>query len=308
MKDKTLKYTSTILLLLIMTTTLLAQSETAAKVYQPGVGEWVLNNLIVLIGGAAIFGAIWAIVYLNNTVIEVQKIKLLKEHGIEVMKEVKLIEQDPWWKRMYDKSWSLVPVEKEKDILLNHDYDGIKELDNVLPPWWVAMFWGCVVIGFAYLGYYHVWDYGMTQTEEYVAEMEYAQKQVDAFLARQADNVDENNVAIITDENKLALGEATFLANCAACHGQKGEGGIGPNMTDNYWIHGGHVNDIFKTIKYGVPAKGMIAWKSQLRPSDIQNLSSYILTLKGTNPPNSKEPQGELYQDEPTEAITSDGD
>ena len=181
---------------------------------------------------------------------------------------------------------------------MHHDYDGIRELDNVLPPWWVAMFWICVIYGFGYIGYYHVWDIGQTQLEEYETNVAYAEQQVAAFLARQGDQVDENNVAIIADEDKLSLGEAVYLGNCAACHGQKGEGGIGPNMTDKYWIHGGSVVDIFKTIKYGVPAKGMIAWKSQLRPSDIQNVASYILTMQGTNPPNGKEPQGEIFEGE----------
>ena len=296
MKNKLLRYSTIILLLLINTVNLIAQ-DAKVKISEPDAFDWVLNNIILLVGAITAIGAVAAVFYLNNQIIEVQKIKLLKAHGLEVLEEVKLLDKEPWWKRMYDKSWSLVPVEKEKDILLDHDYDGIRELDNVLPPWWVALFYGCIVFGFAYLGYYHVWDIGLSSREEYAADMEYAEQQVAQFLSRQVDQVDESNVAIITDESKLNLAEATYLANCAACHGQKGEGGIGPNMTDKYWIHGGHVNDIFKTIKYGVPAKGMIAWKAQLRPADMQNLASYILTLQGTNPPNGKEPQGELYEE-----------
>ncbi len=295
MKNKGLKYSSLLLLLLASGTALMAQ-ESAKKISTPDAFDWVFHNIILLVGAAAIFGAVWAVIYLNSKILEIQKIKLLKEHGIEVMEEVKLLDKEPWWKRMYDKSWNLVPLEKEKDILLDHNYDGIQELDNVLPPWWVAMFYGCIIYGFAYLGYYHVWDIGLGSRAEYAVEMEYAEAQVAQFLSRQADQVDESNVEIITDESKLNLAEATYLANCAACHGQKGEGGIGPNMTDKYWINGGNVNDIFKTIKYGVPAKGMIAWKSQLRPSDMQNLASYILNMQGTNPPNGKEPQGELYE------------
>ncbi len=297
MKNKQLKYFSLVLLLFVGNLPLFAQ-EVSTKVSQPGVGEWVLENIILLLGAASVFGAVWAIFYLNNVIVEVQKIKLLKEHGLEVLEEVKLIDQTPWWEKLYDKSWNLVPIEKEKDILLNHDYDGIRELDNVLPPWWVALFWICVIYGFGYLGYYHVWDYGQTQREEYATEVAYAEQQVAAFLSRQVDQVDENNVAMVTDESKLNLGEAVYLGNCATCHGQLGEGGIGPNFTDKYWIHGGAVADLFKTIKYGVPAKGMIAWKSQLRPSDIQNVASYILTFQGTNPPNGKEPQGELFEEQ----------
>lgn len=300
MKNKFIKQASLLFVFLMISTALVAQ-EVAPKVVEKGVLDWVLNNVFLLIGAATILGGFWAVLYVNNTILEVQKIKLLKEHGIEVMEEVKLLDKTPWWKQIYDKTWNLVPIEKEKDILLDHNYDGIRELDNVLPPWWVAMFWVCVFYGFGYLGYYHIWDYGQGSREAYAAEMEYAEAQVAQFLSRQADQVDENNVAVVEDEGKLTLGEAVYMANCAACHGQKGEGGIGPNMTDKYWIHGGDITTIFKTIKYGVPAKGMIAWKSQLRPSDIQNVSSYILTLQGTNPPNGKEPQGELY--EPTEEI-----
>jgi cytochrome c oxidase cbb3-type subunit 3 len=298
MNNKQLKYCSLLLVLILGSIPLIAQ-EAASDAIQSkgGIEEWVLNNLVLLMGAVTALGALWSVIYLNSKILEVQKIQLLKEHGMEAMQEVKLLDKDPWWKRWYDKSWDLVPMEKEKDILLDHNYDGIKELDNVLPPWWVAMFWGCVFYGFAYLGYYHVLDYGQTQAEEYESEVKYAEAQVKAFLAKQADQVDENNVTVITDDNKLSLGEASYMTNCAVCHGQAGEGGIGPNLTDKYWLHGGHINDIFKTIKYGVPAKGMVAWKAQLRDGDIQNLSSYILTLKGTNPANAKDPQGEIYEE-----------
>jgi cytochrome c oxidase cbb3-type subunit III len=104
--------------------------------------------------------------------------------------------------------------------------------------------------------------------------------------------VNENTVAALTDQQNLGVGKVIFLEKCAVCHGQKGEGGVGPNMTDDYWLHGGAIKNIFTTIKYGVPDKGMISWKEQLRPSEIQAVASYLLTLKGTNPPNPKAPQG----------------
>jgi cytochrome c oxidase cbb3-type subunit 3 len=131
--------------------------------------------------------------------------------------------------------------------------------------------------------------------------MEEAEEAIQAYLAKQADTVDETNVEMLADENEIALGESLYKANCAACHGQLGEGGVGPNLTDDYWIHGGSIKDVFKTIKYGVPEKGMISWKSQLRPTDMHKVSSFIMTLKGTNPPNAKEPQGEIYNEEPAE-------
>lgn len=284
------------LLILLMGSGSLFAQEAVAESAGSGILDWAFQNIVFIMGFLVAVGAVMSILYLNNKLLEIQKIRLLEEHGLEVLEEVKLLDKEPWWKRMYDKSWNLVPMEKEKDILFDHEYDGIRELDNVLPPWWVALFWGCIIYGFGYLAYYHVFDYGESQAEEYETEMEYATAQVEAYLAKQADFVDENNVEVVTDENRLALGETLYMGNCAACHGIAGEGGIGPNMTDKYWIQGGSISDIFKTIKYGVPEKGMIAWKSQLRPSDIQNLASYILTLQGTDPPNAKEPQGELYE------------
>lgn len=296
MKNIILKYTALILLAFGSNLEVIAQAKSTAKVIESDAFDWIFHNIVLLIGAAVMMGVFWTIIDLSNKILQSQKNKYLKEQGIIVPVALNVVTKDSWWKQLHKRSWKLVPIEKEKDILLDHDYDGIRELDNVLPPWWVALFWVGVINGFAYLGYYHVWDLGPSSSEEYVAEMQYANAQVKQFLSRKVEQVDENNVAIVEDETKLNFGGALFIANCAACHGQNGEGGIGPNMTDKYWIHGGHINDIYKTIKYGVPAKGMIAWKSQLRSVDIQNLASYILTLQGTNPANSKEAQGELYE------------
>jgi cytochrome c oxidase cbb3-type subunit 3 len=123
-----------------------------------------------------------------------------------------------------------------------------------------------------------------------------AEEEVAEYLATRADLVDEKSVVTLTDEAALDKGKTIFISYCAACHGTQGEGGVGPNMTDNYWIHGGDIKDLFRVVKYGVPEKGMISWKSQLSPVQMQQVSSYILTLVGTNPPNQKEPQGELYE------------
>ena len=113
------------------------------------------------------------------------------------------------------------------------------------------------------------------------------------------------------DEAALAAGETIFLSKCASCHGQLGEGGVGPNLTDRYWVHGGSISDIFATIKYGVPEKGMISWQSQLRPKNMQQVASFIKTLEGTDPPNQKDKEGTLYQPEEDEdadnAETSEG-
>jgi cytochrome c oxidase cbb3-type subunit 3 len=189
-----------------------------------------------------------------------------------------------------------VPIEQEESVLLDHNYDGIKELNNNLPPWWVWMFYATIIFSVIYLVRFHVTGTAPHMAEEYAQQMKEAELQKEAFLAKAANLVDENSVTEITDVALLGEGKTKFVELCAACHGQNGEGGVGPNLTDEYWLHGGGVSNVFKTIKYGVPAKGMIAWESQLSPSQIQQISSYILSLKGTNPANGKAPQGEIWQ------------
>lgn len=195
-----------------------------------------------------------------------------------------------------------VPIEQEKDILMDHEYDGIMELDNKLPPWWLYMFYFTIVFGVFYVGYYHFSD-GLSQEEEYLAEMAVAEAQKAEFLASAANNVDESNAEVLTDATALANGKEKFETLCVACHAATGGStqnppGVGPNLTDEYWLHGGGVKNIFKTIKYGVPAKGMISWEAQLSPRQIQEVASYIISLEGSNPPNAKDPQGEIWSDE----------
>jgi cytochrome c oxidase cbb3-type subunit 3 len=203
---------------------------------------------------------------------------------------------DDFWTRLRKKYWEdAVPIEKEADIMLQHAHDGIYELDNRLPPWWVNMFILTIIWAVGYMYYYHFGGNGPSQKEEYQQEMETAKKQIAVALAGKANAVDESNVTAVTESGALGEGELIFKNTCAACHGQSGEGGVGPNFTDEYWIHGGGVKNIFKTIKYGVPEKGMISWQSQLKPSDIQKVASYILTLQKTKPANPKAPQGTLW-------------
>ena len=190
-----------------------------------------------------------------------------------------------------------VPLEKEADMLLDHDYDGIKELDNALPPWWKYGFYITIFIAVIYLLKYEMWHTGPNPTEEYTSEMTTAKEEVDAYLASMKNNVDEKTVTM-SDAAGIAAGQVTFAKTCVACHGAKGEGGVGPNLTDDYWLHGGSVADLFKTIKYGYPDKGMQSWQSTYSPIQMQELASYIKTLKGTNPPNAKAPQGDLIKDE----------
>jgi len=207
------------------------------------------------------------------------------------------VEED-FFTRLRKKYWeNPIPQEREGDITLDHNYDGIRELDNHLPPWWVNMFILTVIWAVGYMWFYHWGGNGLNQADEYKTEVEAAKKEIAIALAGKANAVDESNVTALTDASALADGELIFKNVCAACHGTKGEGMVGPNFTDEYWIHGGGIQNVFKIVKYGVPEKGMIAWASQLKPVDMQKVSSYILTLQGTNPPNPKAPQGEIWKE-----------
>lgn len=188
------------------------------------------------------------------------------------------------------------PIEQEADIMLDHDYDGIKELDNALPPWWKYGFYITIVVAVFYILKFEVWKTGQDQIQEYTTEMAEAKLQTEAYLAEMKENVDEKSV-VMSDAAGINAGKELFAKTCVACHMSNGEGGVGPNLTDDYWIHGGSINDVFKTIKYGYPDKGMQAWSSTYSPVQIQQLSSYIKSLKGTNPPNAKAPQGDLYSE-----------
>ena len=185
-----------------------------------------------------------------------------------------------------------VPIEREHEIMTDHNYDGIRELDNNLPTWWLYMFYATIVFAVVYFFYYQTSGYGDTQIQEYEKSIIVANEE----MKLHASKVDENSATQLTDAAAIAEGKIVFMDNCAACHGKLGEGGVGPNFTDEYWLHGGDVKSIFKTIKFGVPEKGMIPWQSQISPPQIQQVASYILTLKGTNPPNAKAPQGELVK------------
>jgi cytochrome c oxidase cbb3-type subunit 3 len=205
-----------------------------------------------------------------------------------------------WWNNL-DKNWMTraVPLEKEADVLLDHDYDGIKELDNALPPWWKYGFYITIFIGFIYLYHFHVSGNGKNPEQEYAVEMLEGAKQEEEYKAKTKDLVDENNITL-SDAAGIAAGKELFTQSCIACHAADGGGGIGPNLTDNYWIHGGNMNDIYKTIKIGYPEKGMQSWQSLFSPVQMKNIASFVHSLKGTKAANPKDPQGELMQENAT--------
>ena len=211
--------------------------------------------------------------------------------GEEVKRETKF---SLGFKKIKDYVVGLKPIEKEKDIMFDHAYDEIRELDNKIPPWFNYLFYGSVVFGIFYMINYHVLSSGDVQATEYVEEVKFAEMQK-VELIKSGALLDENTLTALTEPAALNSGKEIFVKNCAVCHTEKGGGLVGPNLTDDYWIHGGGIKNIFAVVKEGVPAKGMISWKAQLNPRQIQEVSSFVLTLRGTNPPNPKAPEGVLY-------------
>ncbi len=257
--------------------------------------ELTANDLLLLTLLGIISIIIIMILVLGWSIIQVMNKMLMKEQ-LKKGKQPESIYQSIM------KGWTnAVPVEQEEAILLNHDYDGIQELDNHLPPWWKWMFYASIVFGVGYFLNYHVLGYAPLMEEELAIEMEQAAISVAAYKETMANSIDESNVEALTDENEIAEGKKVFDTHCASCHGTKGEGGIGPNLTDAYWLHGGGIQAVFTSVKYGIPEKGMQAWEKDLRPDDMQRVASYILTLEGTNPPGAKDAQGEIYQPEESE-------
>ncbi|MCC5918523.1 MAG: c-type cytochrome [Cryomorphaceae bacterium] len=206
--------------------------------------------------------------------------------------EAEVEEEESFFSRWYDKLAGLKPMEKEQDILLDHEYDGIRELDNSLPPWWLYGFYITIIFAVFYMFYYHIGS-GKSSVEEYKTEMAEAEKAREAYMAKMDNLVDETNVTLVEDAGRLANGEKIYLQNCAQCHAKDGGGGIGPNLTDDYWIHGNSIEDVFKIIKYGVISKGMQSWKDQINPKNMQDVASYVLSLQGTTPVKPKDPEGE---------------
>ncbi|MFZ1685405.1 MAG: cbb3-type cytochrome c oxidase N-terminal domain-containing protein [Candidatus Zixiibacteriota bacterium] len=215
--------------------------------------------------------------------------------------------------------------------LLDHNYDGIQELDNDLPRWWIWLFYITIVWAVLYMGFYHVFNIGYLSADEYRRELDPNYERIqsvdakmlgiipnyhsplydpprDARLAgtvkkaggitwhEESRETDTITYVALTDPAAIEAGKGIFTIRCVQCHGKSGEGNIGPNLTDDYWLHGAGMTNVVKTIKYGYPAKGMLAWRTELTPDQIQQVASYVLSVHGSNPPNPKPPQGDLVK------------
>jgi len=203
-----------------------------------------------------------------------------------------------WVSKFYKEATNATPIDQEDEIILNHNYDGIKELDNALPPWWVWGFYATIVFAVVYMAKYHVFG-GETQAEEFETEMAQAKIDIAEYKKTAKNLVDYSTATVLTEASDIAKGKDIFTQNCAVCHKPDGGGSIGPNLTDDSWVLGGGINNIFKTISEGGrPGKGMEPWsKNGLKSFDIQQVASYIITLAGTNPPDAKKAEGEIWVD-----------
>ncbi len=259
-----------------------------AFIEYPMLQVFLLVVLLFLIAAEMILAAIENIMF--KTLSQEAKERYMAAHE-ERMKKYDL-------KVIYRKLMGTRPISEEGDLELDHNYDGIKELDNKLPPWWIYTFYATIIYAAGYMAYYHIFD-GEDQVMEYEQEMLAAEIAIEEYKKTAPDLVDAENVELLTEPSEIEKGAAIYQANCLACHAPDGGGGIGPNLVDEHWILGGGIKNVFHTISEGGRAgKGMIAWKSTLRPLEIQQVSSYILNLQGTTPANPKEPEGEVWVEE----------
>jgi len=290
-KTTTKVITGTMVLLLAFTSQTAAAKDAVADVVTvaPNYGGLSATSFYMFV--TVIITEIVAILFLAFSIRRIYSELLPVKESVVAKKAV----VKNWWSQLDKKIFTkAIPVEREADFLLDHDYDGIQELDNALPPWWKYGFYITIAVAFIYMLNFHVFDNGKNPTQEYVAEMEEARIQKEIFEAGNKDKIDEHNVPM-ADAAGIAQAKEIFLSKCWACHGKLGEGGAGPNLTDAYWLHKGSLNDVYYTIKNGYPDKGMQSWAKDFTPKEISYLASYVKTLQGTNPAGAKAPQGELF-------------
>lgn len=263
---------------------LIDSGEKPAFMEYPVVMLFLVLVLIILIAIEVIVGA------LENVMLK----SLDAEAKARFLAEKEKRFEFTWWKNIYKKLTKAKPIESEDEIIIDHNYDGIKELDNDLPPWWVYAFYITIIFAIVYLVRYEILD-GPSQIEEYETELAEAKTAIEEYRKTAKDLIDVNTVTLLTETSDLSAGKTVFELNCIACHMADGGGGIGPNLTDEHWILGGGIKNVFKTVSDGGrDGKGMIAWKQILKPSEIVQVSSYLLTLQGTTPANPKAAEGEI--------------
>lgn len=257
-----------------------------AFIKYPMVSLFLFVFMFLLIAIEITIDAVDTITYQLLT--EEQKIKLDATASLS-------FKQSKWYLSLMKKLTKSDSDEDESQLLLDHDYDGIKELDNNLPTWWVYLFYGCIIFAVVYLVRFEIMD-GDNQEMELKKEMAQAKVEVAAYMKNAPDLMDEKSVTLLTDPASIADGKVIFTTNCVACHRADAGGQIGPNLTDENWILGGGIKNIFHTlVKGGRDGKGMISWKGILKPKEMQKVASYVISLRGSNPVDPKAPDGEIW-------------
>ena len=259
-----------------------------AFIKYPMVAVFLLVFLFLLIAVEITLSAVDKISYLLLSAEE--KEKLAHEEALN-------LNGNNWYQKLKESFTQSSSVEDEKQLLMDHDYDGIKELDNNLPPWWVYLFYACIIFSVIYLVRYEIMG-APDQEAELQSELAQAKIEVAEYMKTAPDLMDENSVVLLDDALSIGKGKEIFTTNCVACHRADGGGQIGPNLTDDYWILGGGIKNLFHTITNGGrDGKGMIAWKASLKPKEIQAVASYIISLKGSEPKDPKAPEGDVWVD-----------
>jgi cytochrome c oxidase cbb3-type subunit 3 len=242
---------------------------------------WAIKILSIVIG----FG----VIFMFNAVTALNQGERLILGSAEKAPDIQ--RKAAFWGRIFQ----IKPTSTDKDTDLGEDFDGISELDNPPPPWFMYMFYTTILVAIIYfVRFLASPETPLRQETEYVAEMKQAEAARKLMLANAAENVDETSAKLVTDAARLAPMKEVFTKRCVVCHGQKAEGLIGPNLTDEYWVYGADVKNLFKIIKNGT-TNGMQAFNTVLKPSEIETMASYVLSLQGTNAgnPAAKAPQGE---------------
>lgn len=298
--------------------------------------KWTANSVVALLASTSLFAfpnaalaagetavtplfemsdsLFWIMILLNMFLVGILFLMLYNlSLLIHALRPATQVEEPTLFEKLEKVLTASVPMEREADIMTDHSYDGIRELDNRLPPWWVYMFYATIFFAVVYLYHFQISPIpGLdklillgpvekgTQIDQYNLAMAEADSAKAQFLATSATAVDENSVTLLTDAASLAKGAETFKSLCIACHSANAAGApnsVGPNLIDQFWIHGGGIQNIFKTIKYGVAEKGMISWEAQLSPLQMQEVSSWIWSLQGTTAAGGKDPQGDKWVD-----------
>ncbi|PWV53939.1 cbb3-type cytochrome c oxidase N-terminal domain-containing protein [Chitinophaga sp. S165] len=274
---------------LLSSNSLLAQDETPVQ-------QTVVHNIVSGLSDTSLYLMlsvvsleiliIFSLLYTLRVLLGIERKKKMAVPGKRVVH---------WFERLNKTKTLDAASEVEEDM--GHEYDGIRELNNPTPPWWRWSFYCSIVFAFVYIWRFQIAHSAPSQLEELAIAEADAKEAKEEYLKNAANNIDENNVTLLTAADDIAGGQKLFSTSCAPCHGAQGQGVVGPNLTDDYWLHGGQVKAVFTTIKYGVPEKGMKSWKDDFSPKQLAMLTSYIKSIHGSNPPDPKEPQGALEKE-----------